>query len=219
MQPREDVRAAKAAARTQLLAARRTRLQGERAVAATALAQRTSTLPELAGARLVAAYVSVGGEPGTAELLDRLRAAGTTVLLPMLLPDGDLDWAGYDGRQGLQPVRRGLLEPVGPRHGPDALRRVDAVVVPALACDRDGHRLGRGGGSYDRALARLDPEVPVIALLYDDELLPGIPVEGHDRPVGVIVTPSRTLRPGGRSAGPRPDRPGSLDSDGPVAQD
>lgn len=110
---------AKSELRRELLAARRALSPDARRTAAAALAVTALDLPELAGARTVAAYVSVGGEPGTRELLDALRAAGKRVLLPLLLPDNDLDWAAYEGPGSLaeaaHPGRMRLLEPAGPR--------------------------------------------------------------------------------------------------------
>ena len=93
------------------------------------------------------------------------------MLLPLLRPDGDLDWASYEGPDSLVAGPRGLREPGEPPRGVDAVARADAVLVPALAVDAAGRRLGRGGGSYDRALARVGPLVPLIALIYDDELV------------------------------------------------
>jgi 5-formyltetrahydrofolate cyclo-ligase len=157
------------------------------------LADHVEALPEVAAARRVAAYVSRPGEPGTEALLRRWRAAGREVLLPVLLPDLDLDWALDDGR--LAPGERGLLEPVGARLGPDAIATADVVVAPALAVDRLGRRLGQGGGSYDRALARLTASTLVVALVHADELLDeSLPVEPHDRPVHVVVTPAGAVR-------------------------
>ena len=149
--------------------------------------------PEVAGARCIASYVSIGTEPGTRHLLDVLAARGVLVLAPVLLVDGDLDWAEYDGGGDLAPAARGLLEPAGPRLGVDAVRRADVVIAPALAVDLAGNRLGRGGGSYDRALARVRPGALVVAPLHDGELLPPgvtVPTEPHDRPVHAVVMPS-----------------------------
>ncbi|WP_346768683.1 5-formyltetrahydrofolate cyclo-ligase [Streptomyces sp. DASNCL29] len=157
------------------------------------LACRALELPELAGAATVAAYVSMGGEPGTHALREALRARGVRVLLPVLLEDDDLDWGEDKGPGRLAPARRGLLEPEGPRLGPEAVTGADVVLLPGLAVDRRGMRLGRGGGSYDRVLARLaaagaDPAL--VVLLYDGELLDEVPQEAHDRPVHAAVTPS-----------------------------
>ncbi len=76
--------------------------------------------------------------------------------------------------------------------GVDAVRSVDALLVPALAVDAAGSRLGRGGGSYDRALARVPAGTPVAALLFDDEVLAldAVPRDAWDRPVTAVVTPS-----------------------------
>ncbi|MEE1835981.1 5-formyltetrahydrofolate cyclo-ligase [Streptomyces sp. SP17KL33] len=166
-----------------------------------ALADRALDLPELAHARTVAAYVSVGSEPGTLALLDALRARGARVLLPVLLPDNDLDWGVYAGEASLARVRHGgrmeLLEPAGERLGPDAVTTADVVLLPGLAVDARGMRLGRGGGSYDRVLARLDragADPALLVLLYDTEVLDRVPEEPHDRPVHAVVTPSGARR-------------------------
>ncbi|MDQ0961222.1 5-formyltetrahydrofolate cyclo-ligase [Streptomyces sp. B4I13] len=169
--------------------------------AALALAERAGELPELAHARTVAAYVSVGGEPGTLTLLDALHARGVRVLLPALLPDNDLDWGAYAGEGSLAPVRHGgrtaLLEPAGERLGPDAVTDADVVLLPGLAVDAGGMRLGRGGGSYDRVLARLaavGARPSLVVLLYDGEVVDRLPAEAHDRPVHAVVTPSGVRR-------------------------
>ncbi|GAA3789322.1 5-formyltetrahydrofolate cyclo-ligase [Streptomyces chiangmaiensis] len=169
--------------------------------AAAALAERALELPELAHARTVAAYVSVGGEPGTMPLLEALRARDVRVLLPALRTDNDLDWGAYAGPDSLVRVRHGgkmaLLEPAGVRLGPEAVGRADAVLLPGLAVDARGMRLGRGGGSYDRVLARLEragADPALVVLLYDTEVVERVPEEPHDRPVHAVVTPSGVRR-------------------------
>ncbi|KFF94745.1 5-formyltetrahydrofolate cyclo-ligase [Streptomyces scabiei] len=167
-----------------------------------ALAGRALDLAELARARAVAAYVSVGSEPGTRALLDALRARGVRVLLPVLLPDNDLDWGAYEGDASLARVRHGggrmaLLEPVGERLGTEAVTTADVVLLPGLAVDARGMRLGRGGGSYDRVLARLEragADPALVVLLYDSEVVDRVPEEPHDRPVHAVVTPSGVRR-------------------------
>ncbi|MEX3101286.1 5-formyltetrahydrofolate cyclo-ligase [Streptomyces sp. ST1015] len=189
--------------RRQLLAARAGLTPDDLRGSAAALAERALELPELAHARVVAAYVSVGSEPGTLALLDALRARGVRVLLPALLPDNDLDWGPYDGEGSLASVRHGgrmaLLEPVGERLGPDAVTGADVVLLPGLAVDARGMRLGRGGGSYDRVLARLERAgsgAALVVLLYDGEVVERVPAEEHDRPVHAVVTPSGVRRYG-----------------------
>ncbi|MEU6416378.1 5-formyltetrahydrofolate cyclo-ligase [Streptomyces spiralis] len=192
---------AKRTVRRELLAARDGLTADELRRAASALARRALELPELARARTVAAYVSVGTEPGTLALLDALRARGVRVLLPALLPDNDLDWGVYAGEDSLARVRHGgkmaLQEPAGERLGPDAVTAADVVLLPGLAVDVRGMRLGRGGGSYDRVLARLEragAHPALVVLLYDSEVVDHVPEEPHDRPVQAVVTPSRVRR-------------------------
>lgn len=198
MTPRQSVEARKTALRDGLLTARRRRPLTEIGEVARAIADHLLATAQVRGAATVAAYVSVGTEPGTGPLLEGLSATGTRVLLPVLLPDGDLDWAVYAGPGSLVRARLGLLEPVGPRLGPDAVATADAVLVPALAVDREGVRLGRGGGSYDRALARVPVGTFVCALLHDDELLEEVPRAEHDRRVTAVATP-RGVSPVGRA--------------------
>ncbi|MFH8580379.1 5-formyltetrahydrofolate cyclo-ligase [Streptomyces zaomyceticus] len=187
----------KAVLRSRLLAARAALSAESLAHTAESLAHRGLELAELAEASTVAAYVSVGREPGTRALLDALHARGARVLLPVLLPDNDLDWAVYEGPERLAKAGRGLLEPVGPRLGPEAVCAADAVLLPGLAVDGRGMRLGRGGGSYDRVLARLtragtDPAL--VVLLYADEVVARVPEEPHDHPVHAVVTPEGVTR-------------------------
>ncbi|MFC8584619.1 5-formyltetrahydrofolate cyclo-ligase [Streptomyces sp. NPDC057217] len=183
--------------RSRLLGARAALTPAFLAESAGSFARQGVELAELAGASTVAAYVSVGREPGTRALLDALHARGVRVLLPVLLPDNDLDWAAYEGPDRLARAGRGLLEPVGPRLGPEAVCGADAVLLPGLAVDARGMRLGRGGGSYDRVLARLvrdgrDPAL--VVLLYADEVVGRVPEEPHDHPVHAVVTPEAVIR-------------------------
>ena len=186
--------ARKTALRDQLVTDRGRRSLLEVGEAAREIAARLLDTPEVRRAATVAAYVSIGTEPGTGPLLDLLDAAGKRVLLPVLLPDNELDWAAYTGPTGLLPAGRGLLEPAGPRLGVDAVATADVVLTPGLAVDRSGMRLGRGGGSYDRALGRVPVGTFVCTLLYDGELLDAVPAEPHDRRVTAAVTPSGVRR-------------------------
>ena len=185
---------AKLALRDQLMTTRNRRPLLERSEAAREIALHLTALPEVRRAATVAAYIAVGSEPGTAPLLDALVAAGKRVVLPVLLPDGDLDWAAYAGDQDLVPARFGLLEPGGQRLGPDAVGTADVVLLPGLAVSARGERLGRGGGSYDRALARVPAGTFTCVLLYDDEMGVEVPVEAHDRPVAAAARPAGITR-------------------------
>jgi 5-formyltetrahydrofolate cyclo-ligase len=140
-----------------------------------------------AGQAVVAAYVPLPGEPGGPGLPEALTRVCDRLLLPIVLPDRDLDWAAYDGALVDSALR--IREPAGPRLSPPALATADLVLVPALAVDRSGVRLGRGGGSYDRVLHRVRPDVLVTALLYDGELIDRLPAEPHDHRVRAVITP------------------------------
>jgi 5-formyltetrahydrofolate cyclo-ligase len=180
----------KASLRRRLMADRALLTPEQRAAGGRALRDAILELPQVQMAGTIAAYYSLASEPDTHGLVYALWKRGGYVLLPLLRPDADLDWASYEGPDSLRPGPRGLAEPGEPPRGLDAVARADLVLVPALAVDRSGVRLGRGGGSYDRALARVGPEVPTIALVYDGELLDNVPADGHDQRVRLVARPS-----------------------------
>jgi 5-formyltetrahydrofolate cyclo-ligase len=134
----------------------------------------------------VCAYAASDAEPGSLAMVDALRSHGLRVLLPVVVGD-ELDWAAYDGR--LRVGAFGLREPVGPPLGAAAVRSAALVLVPALAVDHSGVRLGKGGGYYDRAL-RLSTG-PKVALVRDEEFVPSLPAEPHDVRVDAVLTPGR----------------------------
>lgn len=179
------VEARKRALRHDIRAARRAVSAQDAAAVDVAVSRVLLDCPLLGGAGRVAAYTSLPGEPGTRTSLAELRRRDVEVLLPVLLPDGDLDWE---------------LRPAGPTPGhlgPHAIASADLVVVPALAVDTAGRRLGQGGGSYDRALRRVPARVPVVAVVHDEELLDAavspLPALPHDQLVQAVVTPTRWL--------------------------
>lgn len=140
-----------------------------------------AALPQ--GAGTVAAYVALPSEPPTDALVEALVGRGIQVLLPVLLPDNDLDWRAVD-HDGEHPAALGR----------DAIGRAEVIVTPALGVDRSGTRLGQGGGSYDRALARRAATARVVALLHDGELVDGpLPREDHDARVHAVVTAGQGL--------------------------
>lgn len=185
-----DSTAAKSAVRDQVLAARRRRPLEASAEFAASVSRVALAWRPVRDAATVAAYVSVGSEPGTGLLLDALVAAGKRVVVPVLRPDNDLDWAVYTGPATLMKAVRGLYEPTGARLGVDAVRTADMVFVPGLAASPSGDRLGRGGGSYDRALARVPAGTPVAVVLFDDEVGLAVPTDPHDVRVGFAMTGS-----------------------------
>ena len=187
MLPDPETVAAKSELRLRLLTQRTERPDAERAAAADAVA--AALVDGLAGAGTVAAFVPDPIEPGAGRLPDAYAGLGARILLPVVPDVGrELRWAEYTGP--LAPGRFGLLEPVGPRLGPDTIGAADVVVVPALAVARDGVRLGRGGGYYDRALPLARADAVVVSLVFDDELVDTLPAEPHDRLVNAVVTPS-----------------------------
>lgn len=184
---------AKRAMRLAVLQRRSQMSEAARAVASAELAARLLTLDVIVTARSVAAYWPFGSEPSPVAAMDVLRARGVRILLPVGRADGDLDWAPYTGSEDLAAGIWRFMEPSAGRDGVGAIATVDALIVPALAVDARGQRLGRGSGSYDRALARVPVGGTIIAIVYDDEVVTLVPTEAHDRPVTTIVTPLRTL--------------------------
>ncbi|MDL4772465.1 5-formyltetrahydrofolate cyclo-ligase [Actinomadura xylanilytica] len=183
----------KPALRAKVLARRAAMDPEARSAAARELRDGLLSVPEVEMAGTIAAYISVGTEPDTRALLFALWKRGTYVLLPLLLPDGDLDWASYEGPDSLTPGPRGVPQPTEPPRGPQAVASADVVLAPAVAVDRRGMRLGRGGGSYDRALARVGPAILTVGLVYDAELVDVLPSEPHDQRVRAVATPSGGL--------------------------
>jgi 5-formyltetrahydrofolate cyclo-ligase len=175
----------KAHLREALLAARRARPAAELADARAAL--REQVLARAAGVDCVAAYEPMRTEPGSLELLGELHARGATVLVPVTLPDRDLDWVQW--------TPTGL----GERQGVDAIARAELVLAPALAVAQDGTRLGRGGGSYDRALARCATDAVLAALVFGGEVVDELPHDEWDVAVHAAVTPSGWVFVGGNT--------------------
>ena len=183
--------ASKPALREQLLAARREVTDAVHAAEAAALAGHLCAM--VTGGTTVCAYVPVGTEPGSIALLDGLLRREARVLLPVVHDaDGPLRWGEY--RPGeLVPARFGLLEPGAPELGASALTEAQVVLVPALAVDRVGVRLGRGGGFYDRSLVLAGPGARLVAVVRDCELIDELPRQPHDVPVTHAVTPGRDV--------------------------
>lgn len=182
-----------AAARRALSAERREAEAAALAAAVTGLATAGET---------VCAYWPLGSEPGSAAMVDGLLARGARVLLPVVSREGPLDWAEHTG--ALRPGPLGLLEPAGVSLGPAAISTAGLVLLPALAVDRDGVRLGRGGGHYDRSLPLVSAGVPLVAVVRDEELLDAVPAEPHDVRVTAALTPGAGLVPLPQRTPPRP---------------
>jgi 5-formyltetrahydrofolate cyclo-ligase len=137
----------------------------------------------------VAAYLSYGTEPETRPFLNWAQSNDIQVLLPNSLADGQLQWVVFDGETTEDGIH-GFAEAVGEKQHLDS---VDLVILPALAVDKKGTRLGQGKGYYDRALAQLDGSKPTVAVIFDTEILHELPSEPHDKPVWAAVAPNQTI--------------------------
>jgi 5-formyltetrahydrofolate cyclo-ligase len=180
--PGED-RYSKREWRSRLLAARRLVPSAQHAAEAAALAASALAVP----GDPVCCHLPVGVEPGSLDLVTALAEQGREVLLPIVVGAAPLEWARYDG--SLVPGPFGLREPAGPRLGPGAIGRAALVLVPALAVDRAGHRLGKGGGHYDRSLPLVRPGTPLVAVVRDEEVVDALPAEPHDVAMTAALTP------------------------------
>lgn len=171
--------------RAEILARRKALPEDVREREAAALAEQVTKLGDVAW---VCAYVPVGREPGSVAMLDALRATGSRVLLPLTGEPGPLTWGEYLGPDRLRRGRFGLREPDGEplRY---ALERAGVLLIPALAVDRRGVRLGRGAGYYDRSLGGCRTDARLTAVVRDDELVDHLPEEPHDHRMGWALTP------------------------------
>jgi 5-formyltetrahydrofolate cyclo-ligase len=163
------------------------------AEASIAIAERVQGLPAFGSAQVVALYWALPSEPDTTSLIDVSAALGKRVLLPMFGHEAPQlgEFAGWDR---LVPGPLGLKQPQGP---PVEAGQVDLFVVPGLAFDRDGFRLGRGKGYYDRLLARRSPRAFLCGLCLDDMIVARLPRQAHDVPMACLVSPGATANPRG----------------------
>jgi 5-formyltetrahydrofolate cyclo-ligase len=155
-------------------------------------------LSDVVGAgQTVCGYAPIKFEPGSIALLDTLLRLDARVLIPVARVDAGgvpqpLQWGEFrPGR--LVTAQFGLLEPPEPWLPAEAVADATVVLVPALAVDRSGVRLGRGAGFYDRSLALADPAARLVGVIRDDELLDAIPSEPHDVRMSDALTPRRGL--------------------------
>jgi 5-formyltetrahydrofolate cyclo-ligase len=183
----------KARWRRELRAGRRSVPASVRFAEAMALSAQLTSGRVVRPGQTLCGYVPVGSEPGSAQMLDDIADFGIRVLLPVVAGRGPLDWAWYAGPDSLRPGPYGLLEPIGERLGTAALRIADLVLVPALAVDRIGTRIGRGAGHYDQSLPLTAPGTPVVAVVRDQEIVQELPTEPHDVPMTAAITPNRGL--------------------------
>ena len=144
--------------------------------------------------RRVALYAAIPREVGTDLIRDRYLAAGVLLFYPRIMEDGKLSFYPNGGLDHWVRGKHGLMEPpISP--GMEGLRNgFDLVVVPGVAFDPMGRRLGRGYGYYDRFLADLSGSVVTVGLAFSRQLLPEVPVDGWDIPVEAVVTEYGVIR-------------------------
>jgi 5-formyltetrahydrofolate cyclo-ligase len=182
----------KAALRASARVARRALSAAQRRTASATIVARLAALRDLAAAGTVAVFAATDEEPDLTDLVALLRARAVRPLLPRVVGD-DLEVAEFvDGPDGSAPGFRGLLEPTGARVDE---REVEAVLVPGVAFDPTGARLGRGGGHYDRLLARLPDACVRIGVCFACQVVPSVPRLEHDRGVDAIITERSVHRP------------------------
>lgn len=184
--------------RTALRAERARRTPRQNLMAGEGVAHVVRTIPAVQRARTVAAYVARPGEPPTGPLIEALAATGVRVLLPVLGEGLSRRWALFTGSDELVVRAPGRPpEPPGPELEADAVAEADVVVVPALAVDTAGARLGQGAGWYDRVLPLVRPDALTVAVVFThevyDALTHPLPTQPHDRGVQAVATPQYWL--------------------------
>lgn len=179
MEPQDRKEALRGSAR----AARRSLDGPARALAVEAIATRLAELPELLDARTVLIYAASPEEVDVSATAQLLRDRGTMTLYPRV-QGSELELVEVSDPAELEAGHRGIAEPVGPAIDPVV---VDAVLVPGVAFDRRGGRLGQGGGHYDRLLPRLIPAVS-IGVAFACQIVPNVPRAAHDAMVDLVVT-------------------------------
>jgi 5-formyltetrahydrofolate cyclo-ligase len=189
---------AKRVLRDQVIAARDAVDPQDRAAASHAIAARVGALPSFREARCILLTLPFRSEWDTRALFAAALARGTTVALPRVNSETRmLDLHGVtDIATDTAPGYRGIPEPAATLPRID-IRSIDWVLVPGVAFDTEGRRLGYGGGFYDRLLALLPPETPRIAGAYDLQVVPQVPAAPHDLVVDIIATPTRMLTTAG----------------------
>ena len=192
----EDVAAAKHAARARAREARDGVAARERRLAAQEISHALLTLPELQSARVILAYAALPSEIDPAPAIWRLRARGAAIAYPRIESPGVLGLHLVAHELELVAGPFGLAQPSA--HAPRAPREaIDVVILPGVAFDERGRRLGYGGGYYDRMLPTLRPDCIRVGIAFNEQLLSEIPAEEHDAHVDIVVTPSRVIRAAG----------------------
>ena len=179
----EIVSEAKKALRAKILAQRSKNLAGQ---TSDQFAQSLLALSLKQDLKRIGCYLSFGSEPATDSFIELAKAKGIEIACPRIEPDGQMVMAVLESETVSSAL--GFREPTGQVIEPKDL---ELIIVPALAIDYEGKRLGRGAGYFDRYLERY--KAAVVGLVYDAEFLPKVPSLSHDKPVSQVVTESRTI--------------------------
>ncbi len=159
-------------------------------------------LKEFQQAKVVQLYCSFGREVDTEAMIRRALAQGKHVAVPVTRANGTLSLSEVtDPARDLIRGRLGVLEPKIGKTGaarPVSLDQIELAVVPGVAFDTAGRRLGRGTGHFDRFLVKRPDGLAVIALAYEAQMVPRVPAISTDMPVDVIITERRVIRCRGR---------------------
>lgn len=180
----------KADLRAQVKASRVQQVKDETLVAGlrAGFARQLARLVQDTDAKTVAAYLPFGTEPDIGEFLSFAKDRGIQLVLPVSQADGTLRWVRWNGET--EPGLFGFEEPLGETC---ELSEADLILMPALAVDSQGNRLGKGKGFYDRALEVISPNIRRMAVVYDYEILDHIPADAHDQKVHGAVTQTRSI--------------------------
>lgn len=180
----------KEAIRKEVLAKQAGLSKAERKRKSSRISAKLFSSPEFKRANVIMFYVSKEGEVDTSEMIKAALKSGKEVLVPVtlrkkrkLIPSRLID---YDKELGPGPY--GIPQPKAEYIRPVEPERIDMVIVPGVAFDKSGNRLGRGAGYYDRFLARVPKEVPKIGLAFDFQVFPSLPKSYHDLPVDKVFS-------------------------------
>lgn len=184
-----DLRAAKAQLRAEMKARRAELSPAAHEQQAAQAAHVLGALPQWVDAQVVCLYASFKHELGTHRLLQRALGEGKVLLLPRTRPDGTLSLHEVSDLSSLTSSHLGILEPT-PSAPARPATAVDFFLVPGLAFDASGHRLGYGAGFYDRLLTQAKPTAFSVGYGFDFQVHPEVPVEAHDQALTAIVTPT-----------------------------
>ncbi|MBP3088857.1 5-formyltetrahydrofolate cyclo-ligase [Corynebacterium sp. sy017] len=177
---------AKKALRTELRIKRKTMSPSVRAIANVRIIEQLCTLITRNNYTRIAAYCPGEKEPGGVELLKNLDAYVDELWLPLSRSQFQLEWARYQGSEYLRVGKHNIYEPMGKSFSSEILHALDLIIVPALGATPHGHRLGQGGGYYDRAMKNIS--TPQVMLLFASEIRSDIPIADHDICIKKIIS-------------------------------